>query len=158
MLLTEKALEEKRKELEELNDRLKEIYKEKRLSQSAGNTFHDNFGFEQAEIQERRILKQIRDLKKEIETATIVDEKDFDNDSVKVGSLVTLNVDYGNGDKEFISGKLVALLEEPRLNQSQITLNSPIGKTILNKKVGDEVSCTLPGGNKIKIYISKIDN
>ena len=62
MLLTEKALEEKREELEKLNNTLKEIRMEKISSSSAGNMFHDNFGFEQAEIQERGVLKQIRDL------------------------------------------------------------------------------------------------
>ncbi|MBR0428353.1 MAG: GreA/GreB family elongation factor [Clostridia bacterium] len=158
MLLTEKALEEKRMEIERLNDRLKEIYKEKRLSQSAGNTFHDNFGFEQAEIQERGILKQIRDLKHEIETATIVEEKDNDSNSVKVGNHVTLKVDYGNEDVDIVQGELVALPKDPKLELSQITLNSPIGKAIFMKKVGDEVRCVLPNGNKVKILISKIEN
>ena len=119
--------------------------------------FHDNFGFEQAEIQERGVLKQIRDLKHEIETATIIETKNLNSDSVEVGSVVTLSVDYGDEDKEIICGKLVALPKNSGLNQSQISLNSPIGKAIFTKKVGDEVSCTLPNGNKIKIVISKIE-
>ena len=157
MLLTKKALEEKRKELEELNGRLREIYKEKRSSSSAGNMFHDNFGFEQAEIQERGVLKQIRDLKHEIKTATIIEEGNLNSNSVEVGSKVTLTFDYGDGDEDVISGTLVAISKSTELNQSQITLNSPVGKAIFNKKLGDEVSCILPGGNKVKILISKIE-
>ena len=158
MLLTKKALEEKRKELEELNRRLKEVRMEKRSSSSAGNMFHDNFGFEQAEIQERGVLKQISDLKHEIQTATIIETETSDNDSVEVGSVVTLIVDYGDNDKDTIYGELVALPKKSELNLSQITLNSPIGKAIFMHKVEEEVSCTLPNGNKVKILISKIEN
>lgn len=56
MLLTKEAYRQKEKELERLNEKLQEIRKEKALQilQSDGDGRHDNFGFEQAEIQDKK--------------------------------------------------------------------------------------------------------
>ena len=61
MLLTQKAYEIKKMELEALKEQLKEVRKEKAIAiiQADGDSRHDNFGFEQAEIQERGVIKQI---------------------------------------------------------------------------------------------------
>ena len=75
MLLTKEAYRQKEKELERLNEKLQEVRKEKALqiSQSDGDDRHDNFGFEQAEIQERAVIKDIRDLTAQLRDVTIVE-------------------------------------------------------------------------------------
>ena len=63
MLLTKEAYRQKMKELEQLNEKLKEVRKEKALqiSQSDGDDRHDNFGFEQAADMLEKAFNKIPD-------------------------------------------------------------------------------------------------
>ena len=64
------------------------------ISQSDGDDRHDNFGFEQAEIQERAVIKNIRDLTAQLRDVTIVETiEDKSKQIVQVGDLVKLKLD-----------------------------------------------------------------
>ena len=112
MLLTKKAYEIKEMELETLKERLKEVRREKALAidQVDGDSRHDNFGFEQAEIQERAVIKAISDLTKLLKNAKIVEEKTH-SDTVEVGSKVEMKLDYGEGDMETVILKIPLIME-----------------------------------------------
>lgn len=154
MLLTPEAYKLKELELETLRERLKEARQEKAIaiSQADGDSRHDNFGFEQAEIQERAIIKEINDLIIALSKAEIVQEKNNTN-TVTVGKKVEMELDYGDGDVERIVLKLEALSTNER---GIVTLNSPIGKTIFGQEEGFYGECKLGGGNIVKIHILKI--
>lgn len=154
MLLTQKAYEIKKMELEALKEQLKEVRKEKAIAiiQADGDSRHDNFGFEQAEIQERGVIKQIEDLTRVLANAEIVEETQH-TDMVQVDSLVKLELDYGEGDSEITTLKLQAL---PSHQEGVVTLNSPIGKTIFMQKEGFLGQCKLGEGNIVKIHILEI--
>lgn len=152
MLLTNSALQEKKKELDNLKERLDNIRKEKHLSfsQADGDGWHDNFGYEQAVRDEKMIINQINALSESIRTAIIL-EDECSNNQISVGSNVVLRLDYGDGDVEEIVGKLVALAGNSFENE--ITLNSPIGQAIFGKKNDEVCECLLPNGNRLKIEI-----
>ena len=154
MLLTPKAYEIKEMELETLKKRLKEARREKALAiaQADGDSRHDNFGFEQAEIQERAVIKEINDLTRLLQDAEIVEEKANSN-TVDVGSRVEMELNYGDGDVETVVLKLQPL---PSDESGVVTLNSPIGRAIFGQKENFCGECKLGGGNIVKIHILKI--
>lgn len=157
MLLTKEAYRQKEKELERLNEKLKEIRKEKglQISQSDGDDRHDNFGFEQAEIQERAVIKNIRDLSAQLRDVTIVETvENKSKQIVQVGDLVKLKLDYVDDDVFETEYRLQAL---PSSEEATVTLNSPIGKTIFQKEVGFLGECRIANGNKVKIQILEIN-
>ena len=157
MLLTKEAYRQREKELERLNEKLQKIRKEKALqiSQSDGDGRHDNFGFEQAEIQERAVIKFIRDLTAQLRNATIVETvEDKRKQIVQVGDLVKLKLDYGDGDGFEAEYRLQAL---PSGEEATVTLNSPIGKSIFQKEVGFVGECKIADDNRVKIQILEIN-
>lgn len=156
IFLTQSALKQKEQELETLKTRLAEAREEKHLSflQADGDGWHDNFGYEQALRDEKRIISEMNALLETIHTATIVDDTWFAN-QVNVNSNIVLKLDYGEGDVEEFKGKLVALPSE--VMEGEISLNSPIGQAIIGKKEGDAISCLLNNGDKLKIEIISID-
>lgn len=64
MLLTREACRQKEEEIRKLREKLNEVRREKgeQVAQAPGDNRHDNFGLEQAEIQERAIMNEIREL------------------------------------------------------------------------------------------------
>lgn len=157
MLLTKEAYRQKEEELERLKEKLQEVRKEKasQISQSDGDNRHDNFGFEQAEIQERAVIKDINDLNRELRTATIVEEiEGMSKQIVQVGDLVSLKLDYGDGDVFETEYRLQSL---PSNERATVTLNSPIGRTIFQKEVGFIGECKIANGNTVKIHILGIN-
>lgn len=157
MLITKEAYRQKEMELEKLKEKLLEVRKEKALniSQSDGDNRHDNFGFEQAEIQERAVMKSINDLTNELKQAVIVEKvEEKSKQIVQVGDTVKLKLDYGDGDVDETKLKLQAL---PTGEKGTVTLNSPIGKAILNKEVGFQGECKIANNNKVKIHILEIN-
>lgn len=154
MLLTKSALQIKREELTRLKDALQKIRNEKRLSisQADGDGWHDNFGFEQAISEEKMVIDRIYALDNEITSATIIDENSDNKTFVGVGSSVNLKLDYGDDDIEYFVGKLVAFPGESS-QANEITVNSSIGRSILQKKVGDTVQAIIPSGEKVNIEI-----
>ena len=156
MLLTQEAYDTKLKEIDRLKKRLQEVRNEKATSlrQSDGDGRHDNFGFEQAEIQERAVINQIHELWKELEEAEIVrNDKDGKEDIVHVGSKVVLSMAFAEDDIETLE---VTLQDFSDLSGNTVTLNSPIGKFIFGKKIGFSGKCKLNNENWVTIKIQDI--
>lgn len=157
MLLTREAYRQKEKELEQLNKKLQQVRQEKssQIAQSDGDNRHDNFGFEQAEIQERAVIRDINDLTNQLRNVTIIENiEDKNKKIVQVGDLVKLELDYGDGEPEIVEYTLQAL---PSGETETVTLNSPIGKTIFQQEVGFSGECKIANNNKVKIQILAIN-
>ena len=129
--------------------------KGEQVAQAPGDNRHDNFGLEQAEIQERAIMNEIRELDAQLKNASIVENLAHKSKQiVQVGDRVKLELNYENDRVITMEYKLVALPTEER---STITLNSPIGKVIFHKEVGFEGECKVANGNRVKIIILEIN-
>ena len=75
-------------------------------------------------------------------TAKIIDENGRKkSDSVQIGSKVTIK--EGNFDPETFT---IVGAAEANPREGKISNESPIGKSILNHKVGDTVKVETPGG------------
>ena len=114
------------------------------------NSEYDEAKNEQAQIEER-IMKLENILKK----AVIIDEDEISTDLVSVGSTVSIRE---NGDPGEVKYTIVGSAEaDPHDNK--ISNESPVGKALLGKKIGDKVEVQIPDGTTIYevIRIEKSD-
>ena len=144
MLLSKEGLQAKKSELENLRGKLYELGKYKgEVSIHSGDAWHDNNDFEQTEIEERRLHFQIATLEKEIKSATIVDNPASTDDTVDFNSTVKIKLTFDDGEIEIIESKFLDVSSNPG---EVITIQSPLGKAIFHKKIGDKGNYTSPGG------------
>ena len=101
----------------------------------------ENSEYDAARDEQAKIEARIQELEYKLEHATIIATKD--KDSINVGSEVTiLYVEDGEEDTYFIVGSLEA---DPFENK--ISNESPIGKALIGKRVGDIISVEGPNGS-----------
>ncbi len=87
---------------------------------------------------------QIAELGAVISKAVIIDPESLPHDKVSFGSTVEL-VDCDTDD-EFIYSIVGGV--ESNAEKGLISFNSPLAKQLLGKEEGDEITATLPGGQK----------
>ena len=122
------------RQLESLNQKLLELRRHKnKIAVDNGNAWHDNNDFEQSEIDERRILREIADIKEKINTATVISESNSNLSIVDYGAKVDLSI-KDNECTEFMS-ILFSDSDEPSAFQ-KISANSPLGKAIFHQETG----------------------
>ena len=152
VFLTQKGLEEKQKEYDELvgvrrkevADRIKEATAYGDLSE---NSEYDAAKNEQAELEER--ISVLEDMLNNYE---IIDSNEAKGDVVDLG----LNVHLKNiTKKKEETYRIVGSAEADPFN-NLISNDSPIGKGLLKHKVGETVSIDIPSGKTVKYKILKI--
>ena len=101
----------------------------------------ENADYDAARNDQAELEARIKELEYMIEHATIIEE----NTDGKVGIGSTVVVSYVDDDEEE-EYKIVGSLEANPF-ENRISNESPIGKAVLNKKVGDVVSVESPNGS-----------
>ena len=135
-----KKLEEEIQELKVVRRRdvaakIKEARGQGDLSENAE---YDAAKEEQAEIEARIVL-----IEKILRNAEVIDEEDLDQDSISIGSTVTLlDVEYNEEIVYLIVGSTEA---DPVAGR--ISNESPLGLALLSKKPGDMISVEAPDGS-----------
>ena len=132
-------------ERQEINKKIGEAKEQGDLSENAE--------YEAAREEQGKIEGEISKLEAELKNCQIIDEEKSD-DKVVFGSVVTLkDLEY---DEE-LEYKLVGPLEASILD-NKISIESPIGKLILGRHVGDTVSAASPAGGTISYKILSVKN
>lgn len=99
----------------------------------------------------REIDSRVRFLTKRLEALTIVDRLPDDKNKVFFGAWVTLEDDKGNEKTYRIVGP-----DEFDLSQQKLSMDSPLAKAILGKRLDDEIVLKKPESEEI-FYIVKIE-
>jgi transcription elongation factor GreA len=148
--LTKEKLEELKKELEHLkSEGRKEIARQLKTAKEYGD-LSENAEYSQAKDDQAILEIRISELEDMIRNAIIIETgSKKEKDKVSVGSKVILKKD--NKNYEY----LIVGEAEADPSSGKISNNSPLGKVLLGKKVGDEVVVEAPMG-KIKYKILKI--
>ncbi|SFE78193.1 transcription elongation factor GreA [Peptostreptococcus sp. D1] len=150
-ILTQEGFDKLEEELEilkttrrkEVAERLKEAISFGDLSENAE---YDEAKKEQATLEERIIV-----LENMIRNAVIIDENSVDLDVITIGSIVKI---YDEEFDEEIEYTIVGSAEaEPY--EFKISNESPVGRALLNRSVGDLVEVTVPDGI-IKLKVLEI--
>ena len=151
--ITKEGYEAKKARLEYLTTvERQEIIKKIGEAEEQGD-LSENAEYEAAREEQGKIEGEISKLEAELKNCQIIDEEKSD-DKVVFGSVVTLkDLEY---DEE-LEYKLVGPLEASILD-NKISIESPIGKLILGRHVGDTVSAASPAGGTISYKILSVKN
>ena len=151
--ITKEGYEAKKARLEYLTTvERQEIIKKIGEAKEQGD-LSENAEYEAAREEQGKIEGEISKLEAELKNCQIIDEEKSD-DKVVFGSVVTLkDLEY---DEE-LEYKLVGPFEASILD-NKISIESPIGKLILGRHVGDTVSAASPAGGTISYKILSVKN
>jgi transcription elongation factor GreA len=142
VFLTKEGLAKLEEELRELKGAgRKELAARLKLAISYGD-LKENSEYHSAKEDQSFMETRIMILEKMLIKAQIVDASSMDLSAVSVGSIVTLNdVEYS----ERIEYRVVGPAEADVLD-NKISYESPLGKELIGKKVGDIISVNAPMG------------
>ncbi|MEN6523616.1 MAG: transcription elongation factor GreA [Anaerolineaceae bacterium] len=148
--LTREGFEKLQVELEFLRtEKRKEIAERLQEAMEDGELI-ENAEYEDAKNEQAFVEGRIKELELLLANAHIIDEGESDNDTVQVGSTVTIQEGNQEPETYMIVGPAEA---DPHIGR--ISNESPIGRALLNHKVGDKVKVEAPGG---AYYLTIIKN
>ena len=129
-------------ELEHLKSvKRKEVVERIKIARSFGD-LSENSEYDSAKEEQAFVEGRITTLENMIRNAKIIEEADSAGDSVTLGTSVTF-VELPDGDEETYT--IVGSAEADPF-EGKISNDSPIAKSLIGKKVGDQVSVQTPGG------------
>ena len=102
----------------------------------------ENADYDAARDDQAKLESRIKELERMIDNAVIIENKS-DSSSVSLGSTVLISYVDDEDEEEY---KIVGSLEANPF-ENKISNESPIGKAILGKVVGDTVSVESPNGS-----------
>ena len=144
-----RALEE---ELENLKVvRRKEVAVKIREAREQGD-LSENAEYDAAKDEQRDIETRIEEIEKILKNVEVVDEDEVDLDKINVGCTVTL---YDKEFEEEVEYKIVGSTEANSL-AGKISNESPLGKALLGKAIGEEVVVEAQAG-VIEYTVLKIE-
>ena len=111
----------------------------------------ENFEYHAAKREQGRLLSQIRFKQHVLEFARVIDTKRLGTDAVGLLSKVEIT-NLGNENRMTY---MLVNPHEANLREGKISIKSPIGQALLNKKVGDVVEVRVPAG-MLKLRIESI--
>lgn len=112
----------------------------------------ENSEYEDAKNEQAFVEGRIQTLEKMLRQARVVDESDQDPSSVHIGSQVRVADLSDNSEETFV---LVGTTEADAA-KNRISNESPMGKALMGRTVGDVVEVTAPMG-KIKFKVLAIE-
>ncbi|MDR1703241.1 MAG: transcription elongation factor GreA [Clostridiales bacterium] len=142
MLLTYSGLKEREDELRVLKTvKRKEIAEKIKEARSKGD-LSENAEYDAAKEEQAKYEARIVELEKLLRNAQVIDEEDLDTDQVGIGSHVVLM------DEEYDETVEYALVGSAEADPSEgrISNESPLGKGLLGRREGDEVTVEAPAG------------
>ena len=114
----------------------------------------ENSEYDAAREEEAQLEQQISEIENTLRVAKIITKSKVDTSKVSVGCTVEI---YDKEFKEKLTFKVMGSFEsDPSIGQ--ISNESPIGKALMGREVGDEVVVTLANGATSKYKILDIRN
>ncbi len=149
--MTREGKEKLEKELQELKTvKRREVVERIKNARSFGD-LSENSEYDSAKEEQAFVEGRIAMIEKMLRNAVII-EDDENNDIVTLGKSVTF-IELPDGEEETYT--IVGSAESDPF-EGKISNDSPIAKSLLGKKVGDEVTVQTPGG-EINVKIIAIN-
>ena len=127
-----------------------EISEQIKVARSFGD-LSENAEYTEARNEQSRIEGKIQSLEKTLRIATIVDDDDVNLEKVGIGTKVRiLDQELGEEETYQILGSM-----ESNVAAGVISIESPVGRALLGKSVGEEVAVETPGG-ELKFTVLEI--
>ncbi|HEX4693369.1 transcription elongation factor GreA [Sphingomonas sp.] len=103
----------------------------------------ENAEYHAAKERQGQIEASIADIEDKLSRAQIIDPKDLSGDKVVFGATVTLK----DEDDKPVTYQIVGQTEADA-KTGRISYNSPLGRALIGRVVGDEVEVTVPAGDR----------
>src|SRR5512138_2091022 len=140
--LTKKGFQKLQDELDHLRTSKRQEVAERLHEAMEGGELIENAEYEAAKNEQAFVEGRIQELEMLLATARVIENNGGDRTgSIQVGSKVTIREQGFDQETYVIVGAAEA---NPR--EGKISNESPIGKAILNHKLGDTVKVETPGG------------
>ncbi|MDD6808329.1 MAG: transcription elongation factor GreA [Oscillospiraceae bacterium] len=151
ILLTTAGLKELQDELEELKTTgRKDIAEKIKVALSFGD-LSENSEYDEAKSEQGKLESRINEIEAIIQNCKIIDESELSGDTVNRASTVKIkDLELG----EVFEYQIVGFTQADPIN-GKISDESPVGKAIMGKKVGDVVEVETPMG-KVQFEIVEI--
>lgn len=132
----------------ELRPKLLDEVKEMR----AHGDLSENFEYYAAKKAKNQNESRIRYLEKMIKTAEVIDDSSME-DEIGINSVVTVFIEEDNLEETY---KIVTTIRQDTLN-NYISIDSPMGKALLKKKVGDRILIKVSDTYSYYVKVVSID-
>lgn len=111
----------------------------------------ENSEYDAAKKEQTQLEQEIFTIEETLRNAKVIEQKHLSKDVIGVGNTVVL---YDIEFEEEVTYKLVGSIES-NPDKGFVSNESPIGKALIGKKVGDIATITTPGG-EIQMKVLKI--
>ena len=140
--LTKEGFQKHQEELDYLRTVKRQEVADRLHEAMEGGELIENAEYEAAKNEQAFVEGRIQELEMLLATARVIENKKKKADAVQVGSTVTIQEDGSDKETYTIVGAAEA---NPR--EGMISNESPMGKALLNQRVGDEVQVEIPDGS-----------
>ena len=121
---------------------------------AVGDGWQDNFAFEDTMRESRKIASRINKMLEDEKYLKIVDKKSNSDDIIDIGDILKIKVIYDIDDIEEYTIKLTGkYMINNDAKIKEVSLNSPIGRSIYLKSINDNDICYYVNDKKISIKI-----
>jgi transcription elongation factor GreA len=140
-----------------LNEQLKVLRAERPLivdaieEARAHGDLSENAEYHAAKERQGQVEATISDIEDKLSRAQIIDPRELSGDRIVFGATVTLLDEADKSVKYQIVGQA-----EADAKTGRISYNSPLGRALIGKSVGEEVEVTVPAGDRW-YEVSKIE-
>lgn len=105
----------------------------------------ENAEYDAAKERQAFIEARVNELSYKLNSADVIDPEDLPKDKAVFASRVLLeNIDTGEDVEYMLVGP-----EESDIDKGLISIASPLGKAIVGRKPGDEITLQAPGGKRV---------
>ena len=140
--LSAERLEELKKELTYLKTvREKEVADQIKEARSFGD-LSENSEYDEAKNEQGKLYSRIAEIEEILSNYVVIEESEEAHDTVRIGSTITV-LDKEFGEKE--TYQVVGSQEADPMN-GRISEESPFGKALLGKAIGEDVVVDAPAG------------
>lgn len=140
--MLEELIEKLNTEAEELQHELNNELPEEIEKAVAQGDLSENSEFEAARDRQQLVQAKLQQIARRLSELKELDEQEIPEDRVGFGSHVTVRDTDDGTEEEF----KLAFGDDIDFENSEISMESPIGRALLGKEVGEEVSVRLPNG------------
>ena len=150
--LTSEGYQKLQEELEYLRTTRREEVAQRLHEAIEGGELLDNAELEAAKNEQAFLEGSIKELEILLATARVVDDSDVDKEVIQVGNKVTLQEEGSSATEEY---EIVGAAEADP-SAGKISNESPMGRALLGKRVGDRVQVDAPAGSYF-VQVLKVD-
>ncbi|MEA3316440.1 MAG: transcription elongation factor GreA [Bacteroidota bacterium] len=149
--ITEQGLEKLKKELNQLEKVERPKISEQIAEARDKGDLSENAEYDAAKEAQGLLEMKISKLKNIVATSRVIDESKLDTSSVQIMNKIKIKNKKNNAIMEYT----IVAESEANLKEKKLSIDTPIAKGLLGKKVGDIVEIVVPSG-KIPFEIIEI--